>query len=30
MNETLTTAKGWLSDFFDADVKEEVQKLIIP
>ena len=28
MNEILTTAKGWLSDFFDADVKEEVQKLI--
>ncbi len=28
MDAILETAKGWLSDFFDADVKAEVQKLI--
>ena len=28
MDAILETAKGWLSDFFDADVKSEVQKLI--
>jgi phosphoglucomutase len=28
MNEILETAKGWLTDFFDADVQSEVQKLI--
>ncbi len=28
MDAILETAKGWLSDFFDKDVKSEVQKLI--
>ncbi len=28
MNTILDTAQGWLSDFFDTDVKSEVQKLI--
>lgn len=28
MDAILEAAKGWLSDFFDADVKAEVQKLI--
>ncbi len=28
MNDILNTAKGWLSDFFDADIKSEVQQLI--
>jgi phosphoglucomutase len=28
MNAILETAKGWLTDFFDADVRTEVQKLI--
>ncbi len=28
MDAILETAKGWLTDFFDADVREEVQNLI--
>lgn len=28
MDTILETAKGWLSDFFDTDVRSEVQKLI--
>jgi phosphoglucomutase len=28
MNTILNTAKSWLTDFFDTDVKSEVQKLI--
>lgn len=28
MDAILETAKGWLSDFFDADVRTEVQKLM--
>ena len=28
MSTILETAKGWLTDFFDADVRAEVQKLI--
>ena len=28
MDSILETAKGWLTDFFDADVKKEVQTLI--
>ncbi len=28
MQDILNTAKGWLTDFFDTDVKTEVQKLI--
>lgn len=28
MNAILETAKGWLTDFFDADIRNEVQNLI--
>ncbi|MBT8307153.1 MAG: phospho-sugar mutase [Maribacter sp.] len=28
MDSVLTTAKSWLSDFFDQEVKEEIQQLI--
>ncbi len=28
MEDILTTAKGWLTDFFDAEVKKEIQYLI--
>ncbi|MBT8283410.1 MAG: phospho-sugar mutase, partial [Muriicola sp.] len=28
MNDILTTAKSWLSDFFDPAVKKEIQHLI--